>query len=51
MDAPRPCSNHCLFCFVDQMAPGCRDTLYFKDDSSFGIEYTVNLSIFQYSIR
>ena len=30
MDEPRPCSNHCLFCFVDQMAPGCRDTLYFK---------------------
>ena len=34
MDAPRPCSNHCLFCFVDQMAPGCRDTLYFKDDDA-----------------
>lgn len=34
MDKPRPCSNHCLFCFVDQMAPGCRDTLYFKDDDA-----------------
>ncbi len=34
MDEPRPCSNHCLFCFVDQMAPGCRDTLYFKDDDA-----------------
>ena len=34
MDTPRPCSNHCLFCFVDQMAPGCRDTLYFKDDDA-----------------
>lgn len=34
MDEPRPCSNHCLFCFVDQMAPGCRDTLYFKDDDT-----------------
>ena len=34
MDQPRPCSNHCLFCFVDQMAPGCRDTLYFKDDDA-----------------
>ena len=34
MDEPKPCSNHCLFCFVDQMAPGCRDTLYFKDDDA-----------------
>ena len=34
MDEPMPCSNHCLFCFVDQMAPGCRDTLYFKDDDA-----------------
>ncbi len=34
MDKPRPCANHCLFCFVDQMAPGCRDTLYFKDDDA-----------------
>ena len=34
MDEPRPCSNFCLFCFVDQMAPGCRETLYFKDDDA-----------------
>jgi len=34
MDEPKPCSNHCLFCFVDQMAPGCRETLYFKDDDA-----------------
>ena len=34
MDEPRPCSNHCLFCFVDQMAPNCRETLYFKDDDA-----------------
>ncbi len=34
MDVPKPCSNHCLFCFVDQMAPDCRDTLYFKDDDA-----------------
>lgn len=32
MDEPRPCSNHCVFCFVDQMPPNMRDTLYFKDD-------------------
>ncbi len=34
MDEPRPCSNFCIFCFVDQMAPGCRETLYFKDDDA-----------------
>jgi putative radical SAM enzyme (TIGR03279 family) len=26
------CRNKCLFCFVDQMPPGCRETLYVKDD-------------------
>jgi len=26
------CVNHCLFCFVDQMPPGCRNSLYVKDD-------------------
>lgn len=34
MDEERCCSNHCLFCFVDQMPPGMRDTLYFKDDDA-----------------
>jgi putative radical SAM enzyme (TIGR03279 family) len=34
MDEPRPCSNHCVFCFVDQMPPGMRDSLYFKDDDA-----------------
>ena len=34
MDELRPCSNHCLFCFVDQMPPNMRDTLYFKDDDA-----------------
>lgn len=29
---PRPCANHCVFCFIDQMPPGMRDTLYVKDD-------------------
>lgn len=28
----RRCSNKCIFCFVDQMAPGMRKTLYVKDD-------------------
>lgn len=29
---PRPCHNHCIFCFVDQNPPGLRSTLYVKDD-------------------
>lgn len=29
---PRPCRNHCIFCFIDQMPPNMRDTLYVKDD-------------------
>ena len=29
---PRHCRNHCLFCFVDQLPDGMRDTLYVKDD-------------------
>lgn len=28
----RTCRNKCLFCFIDQMRPGMRDTLYVKDD-------------------
>ena len=34
MDDYRSCSNNCIFCFIDQMPPGMRDTLYFKDDDS-----------------
>ncbi len=30
----RSCHNKCLFCFIDQMPPGMRDTLYFKDDDT-----------------
>ncbi len=30
----RSCSNKCIFCFIDQMPPGMRDNLYFKDDDS-----------------
>ena len=29
---PRPCKNKCMFCFIDQMPPGMRKTLYVKDD-------------------
>ena len=34
MDKPRSCVNHCLFCFIDQLPKGMRDTLYFKDDDA-----------------
>ena len=34
MDEYRSCRNRCIFCFIDQMPPGMRDTLYFKDDDS-----------------
>lgn len=34
MDNYRRCSNNCIFCFIDQMPKGMRDTLYFKDDDS-----------------
>jgi putative radical SAM enzyme (TIGR03279 family) len=34
MDDYKSCSNHCIFCFIDQMPPGMRETLYFKDDDS-----------------
>ncbi len=31
-DGVRRCANNCIFCFVDQMAPGMRESLYVKDD-------------------
>ena len=34
MDDYKSCSNKCIFCFIDQMPKGMRDTLYFKDDDS-----------------
>ncbi len=34
MDEYRRCRNKCLFCFIDQIPPGMRETLYFKDDDS-----------------
>ncbi|MBQ8637984.1 MAG: DUF512 domain-containing protein [Lachnospiraceae bacterium] len=30
----RSCTNQCIFCFIDQMPPGMRETLYFKDDDA-----------------
>ena len=34
MDKQRSCKNNCIFCFIDQLPKGMRDTLYFKDDDS-----------------
>ena len=34
MDDYRSCCNKCIFCFIDQMPAGMRETLYFKDDDS-----------------
>lgn len=34
MDKEHSCRNKCIFCFIDQLPKGMRDTLYFKDDDS-----------------
>ncbi|MEE0807985.1 MAG: DUF512 domain-containing protein [Acutalibacteraceae bacterium] len=34
MDSKRSCRNKCIFCFIDQLPKGLRDSLYFKDDDS-----------------
>jgi len=34
MDKKHTCRNKCIFCFIDQLPKGLRDTLYFKDDDS-----------------
>lgn len=34
MDKKRSCANRCIFCFIDQLPDGMRDTLYFKDDDT-----------------
>ncbi len=51
MDKEKRCRNKCIFCFIDQLPKGMRDTLYFKDDDSrlsflFGNYITLtNLSV------
>ena len=32
MDKQKRCANHCIFCFIDQLPKGMRESLYFKDD-------------------
>lgn len=34
MDKQRSCKNKCIFCFIDQLPKGLRESLYFKDDDS-----------------
>ncbi|MBR7071699.1 MAG: DUF512 domain-containing protein [Clostridia bacterium] len=34
MDQKRSCRNKCIFCFIDQLPKGLRESLYFKDDDS-----------------
>ena len=34
MDKKHSCRNKCIFCFIDQLPKGLRDSLYFKDDDS-----------------
>lgn len=34
LDSAKSCSNKCIFCFIDQLPKGMRETLYFKDDDS-----------------
>ena len=32
MSCPKTCANHCIFCFIEQMPPGMRESLYVRDD-------------------
>ena len=34
MDNAKSCTNKCIFCFIDQLPKGMRETVYFKDDDS-----------------
>lgn len=34
IDGAKSCANRCVFCFIDQLPPGMRKTLYFKDDDT-----------------
>lgn len=34
MDKAKRCANKCIFCFIDQLPEGMRETLYFKDDDA-----------------
>ncbi|MBP3330305.1 MAG: DUF512 domain-containing protein [Clostridia bacterium] len=34
MDKQKTCKNKCIFCFIDQLPQGMRESLYFKDDDS-----------------
>lgn len=55
MDNQRSCRNKCIFCFIDQLPQGMRESLYFKDDDSrlsflFG-NYITLTNITEHEIR
>ncbi|MCH5213400.1 MAG: PDZ domain-containing protein, partial [Oscillospiraceae bacterium] len=34
IDEAQSCTNKCIFCFIDQLPKGMRETVYFKDDDT-----------------
>lgn len=34
IDEAQSCRNNCIFCFIDQLPKGMRETVYFKDDDT-----------------
>jgi len=51
MSPPRVCENSCIFCFVDQLPPNMRQSLYFKDDDyRLGFLYGNYISLTNISI-
>ena len=42
-DEKHSCANHCMFCFIDQLPPGMREPLYFKDDDE-RLSFLTNLT-------
>ncbi len=34
LDTAQSCTNKCIFCFIDQLPKGMRETVYFKDDDT-----------------
>ncbi|MDD6484422.1 MAG: DUF512 domain-containing protein [Clostridiales bacterium] len=34
IDTAQSCTNKCIFCFIDQLPPGMRESVYFKDDDT-----------------
>ena len=46
MDKQHSCRNKCVFCFIDQLPPGMRQSLYFKDDDSrLSLSFSATISL------